>query len=142
MSEEQPHTEQGTDPGQKGTGENNNQQETLGVQELATTHVDQEDAPSTNGTTHATESSDTVTGATGVNKNDDSSAPAISGKQPHPPNPSMAEFPSKRPKREWLAFHGVKHTRVGADFQVASLPPVESRTVAGDNGSENNKGKK
>ena len=28
----------------------------------------------------------------------------------------------KRSKRDWLAFHGTRHTRVGADYQVTSLP--------------------
>jgi hypothetical protein len=37
------------------------------------------------------------------------------------------EFPSKRPKREWLAFHGVKHSRVGAEYQVAVLPSIEKK---------------
>jgi hypothetical protein len=28
----------------------------------------------------------------------------------------------KRSKREWLAFKGTKHSRVGNDFQVTALP--------------------
>lgn len=29
---------------------------------------------------------------------------------------------SKRSKREWMAYNGARHTRVGADYQVAALP--------------------
>lgn len=37
--------------------------------------------------------------------------------------PSFSEEPeSKRMKQEWLSFRGVKHTRVGAEFQVSALP--------------------
>ncbi|KAL3916733.1 MAG: hypothetical protein SGARI_007893 [Bacillariaceae sp.] len=42
---------------------------------------------------------------------------------------SKMEGPPKRAKREWLAFHGVKHTRVGTDFQVAALPPIEAEAT-------------
>ncbi|KAG7348451.1 hypothetical protein IV203_017156 [Nitzschia inconspicua] len=37
------------------------------------------------------------------------------------------ELPPKRSKREWLAFHGVKHSRVGSDYQVAVLPSIEKK---------------
>jgi hypothetical protein len=39
---------------------------------------------------------------------------------------TVEEFPPKRPKREWLAFHGVKHTRVGSEYQVTILPSEEA----------------
>lgn len=37
------------------------------------------------------------------------------------------EFPPKRPKQEWLAFHKVKHSRVGTKYQVAVLPSIEKK---------------
>lgn len=45
--------------------------------------------------------------------------------------PQIADEPeSKRNKHEWLAFHGKKQTRVGADFQVTALPtPGESAVL-------------
>ncbi|KAG7369159.1 hypothetical protein IV203_031902 [Nitzschia inconspicua] len=42
------------------------------------------------------------------------------------------ELPPKRSKREWLAFHGVKHSRVGSDYQVAVLPSIEKKEAAGE----------
>lgn len=45
---------------------------------------------------------------------------------PHKRHVGITGSPSgKRSKREWLAYHGTKYTRVGADFQVASLPVPE-----------------
>jgi hypothetical protein len=33
---------------------------------------------------------------------------------------------AKRSKREWLAYRGVRHTRVGTGFQVSALPNPSS----------------
>eukprot|EP00980_Cylindrotheca_fusiformis_P004918 scaffold1049_cov108-Cylindrotheca_fusiformis.AAC.3 len=55
---------------------------------------------------------------------------------------------SKRNKKEWLAFRGSKHTRVGTDFQVTLFPtppqlqqgaagtitPDESKAASEDDG--------
>jgi hypothetical protein len=40
----------------------------------------------------------------------------------------------KRNKREWLAFRGTKHTRVGNDFQVTTFPtpPHQDEKKAND----------
>eukprot|EP00934_Nitzschia_sp_Nitz4_P002446 Nitzschia sp. Nitz4//scaffold73_size107353//14537//14773//NITZ4_004308-RA/size107353-processed-gene-0.180-mRNA-1//-1//CDS//3329557440//2441//frame0 len=50
--------------------------------------------------------------------------------------PSTTQEPDgKRSKREWLAYHGARHTRVGTDFQVAILPvahPHETSTEKTD----------
>jgi hypothetical protein len=40
---------------------------------------------------------------------------------------TTAETP-KRQKREWLPFHGNKHTRVGSEYQVTTLPSAEVNT--------------
>lgn len=45
----------------------------------------------------------------------------------------------KRGKREWLSFRGSRESRVGDDYQVAFLPPVETDT--NDNGGADKKGK-
>ncbi len=48
---------------------------------------------------------------------------------------------AKRGKREWLSFRGARHTRVGEDYQVASLPPVGGVTnnvETPDNNEEGN----
>jgi hypothetical protein len=47
---------------------------------------------------------------------------------PHPPPESKEEPESKRNKRDWLAFHGTRRTRVGDDFQVAALPTPGSNS--------------
>ena len=56
--------------------------------------------------------------------------------------PPRKEEPSaKRTKKEWLAFVGTKHTRVGDDFQVLSLPVPDrgsSRGGAAADGTVNN----
>ena len=38
----------------------------------------------------------------------------------------MGVHNAKRGKREWLSFRGSRQTRVGEDYQVASLPPVDN----------------
>ena len=35
---------------------------------------------------------------------------------------------AKRGKREWLSYRGSRHSRVGEEYQVASLPPVGGST--------------
>lgn len=47
----------------------------------------------------------------------------------------------KRSKREWLAYHGTKHTRVGAEFQVATLP-VPEKIAKGKEDEEEEESKK
>ena len=48
---------------------------------------------------------------------------------------------NKRVKREWLAFRGNRHTRVGDDYQVAVLPtPVA--TTGGGSGDDSTSPKK
>jgi len=47
---------------------------------------------------------------------------------------------AKRGKREWLSFRGSRETRVGENYQVTSLPPVEANTET-DNTTSNGKGK-
>ena len=47
----------------------------------------------------------------------------------------------KRSKREWLAYHGTKHSRVGDEFQVASLP-VPEKKEKGKEQSKTEKGTK
>ncbi len=52
--------------------------------------------------------------------------------------PQQEEPSAKRTKKEWLAFVGTKHTRVGDDFQVLSLPVPDrgsSRGGAAANGT-------
>ena len=36
----------------------------------------------------------------------------------------------KKSKQEWLAFRGIQHTRVGAEFQVAHLPSPTTTPVS------------
>ena len=38
---------------------------------------------------------------------------------PHDPS-------NKRPKRPFLQFSGVRHTRVGTDYQITNLPPLDA----------------
>jgi hypothetical protein len=45
-----------------------------------------------------------------------------------------ADAAAKRTKKEWLAYRGVKHTRVGNDFQCAILPSAGSNN---DNDNDN-----
>ena len=40
-----------------------------------------------------------------------------------PPHPSPS---NKRPKRPFLQFSGVRHTRVGTDYQITNLPPLDA----------------
>lgn len=52
----------------------------------------------------------------------------------------MGVHSAKRGKREWLSFRGSRQTRVGADYQVTSLPPLETNAETG-NAPSNGKGK-
>lgn len=47
---------------------------------------------------------------------------------------------AKRGRREWLSFRGSRQTRVGGDFQVSSLPPVEAKSKE-ENTSSSGRGK-
>eukprot|EP00526_Cylindrotheca_closterium_P025575 CAMPEP_0113603322 /NCGR_PEP_ID=MMETSP0017_2-20120614/1216_1 /TAXON_ID=2856 /ORGANISM="Cylindrotheca closterium" /LENGTH=74 /DNA_ID=CAMNT_0000511705 /DNA_START=44 /DNA_END=268 /DNA_ORIENTATION=+ /assembly_acc=CAM_ASM_000147 len=55
---------------------------------------------------------------------------------PHKRQVGNTGSPSKRSKREWLAYHGAKHTRVGDEFQVASLPEPETKEKGEDSKTE------
>jgi hypothetical protein len=46
---------------------------------------------------------------------------------------------AKRGKHEWLSFRGTRQTRVGENYQVTSLPPVDNTNI--DNTPTNGKGK-
>jgi hypothetical protein len=46
--------------------------------------------------------------------------------------PQQEEPSAKRTKKEWLAFVCTKHTRVGEDFQVLSLPVPDRGSIPGD----------
>ena len=46
---------------------------------------------------------------------------------------------AKRGKREWLAFRGIRQTRVGGDYQVATLPPLGGEDKSTNNENENEK---
>lgn len=43
--------------------------------------------------------------------------------------------PTKRPKREYMAFRGQRQPRVGTEFQVESLPGIE-RSEPSDDGTK------
>lgn len=56
----------------------------------------------------------------------------------------MGSPSGKRSKREWLAYHGAKHTRVGEGFQVTILPTLAKKDEKGkdieEKDSKNEKG--
>ena len=65
--------------------------------------------------------------STEIKQDDEGSASAAQNTSAIPssstlPTPSSPNSANKRMKREWLAFRGTRHTRVGDDFQVAALP--------------------
>lgn len=65
------------------------------------------------------------------NNNEGQEAESVHGNGggPHHDDTSPTGNAAKRNKREYLAFHGTKHTRVGDDYQVdlSSLPVPEQR---------------
>lgn len=59
---------------------------------------------------------------------------------PHKRQVGITGSPSgKRSKKEWLAYHGTKQTRVGDEFQVASLPVPEKDEKGTDSKTEEEK---
>jgi len=90
-------------------------------------------------TTEAVNTSQSVEGAAVTESGNDLSTTGVtsmSGKRDHdaPTSTStsspgmgiMGVHDAKRGKREWLSFRGSRQTRVGEDYQVASLPPVDN----------------
>ena len=95
------------------------------------------EAPPTTNQAEATESSSAPSAAVEAKKNTildkyDESKPST-------------EPQAKRTKKEWLAFKGAKHTRVGEEFQVSALPqptgvaasPRQQQPATTSNGGSN-----
>ena len=127
MSEEPP-TDQGARTGPEDKGAPAESTENVGQE---TAGASQDETP--NQAAATTADSDPQTDIAAIKAATAGDTTSATGKHPEP-SPNNTETPeAKRPKREWLAFHGARHTRVGADFQVASLPQVESaKENAGD----------
>ncbi len=78
-------------------------------------------------------------GTTEESSNGDSLADPPSGKREHNcTTPGIMGGNAKRGKREWLSFRGARHTRVGEDYQVASLPPMGGTAAKPDDTIEGN----
>jgi hypothetical protein len=113
MAEISPPTEQTTESVQE------TKDEQAAKTGAATTHDEQP-----NETAHVTEKRGHEA-VTGDDETESRGTGAAGGESDDMAAKSNTEFPPKRPKRDWLAFHGVKHTRVGAAYQVSALPAVD-----------------
>eukprot|EP00533_Pseudo-nitzschia_delicatissima_P014057 CAMPEP_0197279950 /NCGR_PEP_ID=MMETSP1432-20130617/20813_1 /TAXON_ID=44447 /ORGANISM="Pseudo-nitzschia delicatissima, Strain UNC1205" /LENGTH=120 /DNA_ID=CAMNT_0042746557 /DNA_START=13 /DNA_END=375 /DNA_ORIENTATION=+ len=71
--------------------------------------------------------------------NSESLAAPASGKRDHNgTTPGIMGASAKRGKREWLSFRGARHTRVGEEYQVASLPPMGGISAKPDDTTDDN----
>lgn len=117
MSEETPTAKQRMEPVQEANAKEATTTAADNLQEQEETHV-----PEKRGHDEATSEA-----GESASHGDGAKTGHFAGSENWGATENSTDLPPKRPKREWLSFHGIKHTRVGAEFQVTSLPTVEPK---------------